>query len=432
VLLAHLRVSMSTTSAWTVLTLSQGQTVLSRVRRESPTNAWSVQTAGFSFNGTGSAKKSLTADLLYLDTGNQPFTLKLTKSAGGTSQVSIKNLTTNSTVGSLSDAGHDAATGATNLVSQTFSKAQVMGSQSAPLPRADPRKLVIADYYPWYTTYHNANIAERPKNPRSAYTAAGVMSMTKQAKANGIDGFAVSWQGASSDAKQFGLAVKAANKEHQYVTGYLESAIATSGQLLTGEQRELQWLVQLLKYRHNKSFLKTPGGTPVVFVYSMNSLTTWQWSDLLGKLHSTYHLKVALIGDDGDAKYLPYEWGLHSYNATASTSALRTYALDTSIALKGQAALNPTATKKLFVTPVSPGYDDQKLRGRKNPIVPRNHGVRYKQVWRAALAGQPDWILVTSWNEWFEDTAVEPGTKTGSKALAITREESAAWKRSGN
>jgi len=47
------------------------------------------------------------------------------------------------------------------------------------------------------------------------------------------------------------------------------------------------------------------------------------------------------------------------------------------------------------------------MRGLTNPVVDRQGGRRYDDTWAAALSGAPDWVVVTSWNEWFEGTSVE-------------------------
>jgi hypothetical protein len=314
---------------------------------------------------------------------------------------------------------------------QTFSKTQLFGTTPAPLPRADPRKLVLSFYYPWYSTYSDPMLAERPVVREDTGTQAGVNAMTQQAKANGIDGFIVSWAGSALDGPQFRLALNAANAQHQLVTGVVESSIAANGDAAANEATEVDDLRQLLAYRNNPAFLKSPKGLPVVFVYSMDSFTVAQWQDIEDQLSTLYGLNVDLVGDSFDPSYGQFEWGQFAYGATASYADLSTFDLDTSLGMKGAATLDPYSSTKLLALPVSPGYDDQKLRGSTNPIVPRAGGQRYEQTWTAARSGQPDWILVTSWNEWYEDTAVEPGSLSGSQALAITRLESAAWKRRG-
>lgn len=427
--LAHIQIQVTTTSDWTDLSISHGYVAFSRVVHKTGVGTWQLQTAGVTLSdGAVSGSKSYRVDVLYVDTNNQPIVLKLTKGQLGTTTVVVRNLDAGDVVSRLVDKDRSTTT-TTHPTSTEVPRQTFMGTSHAVLPRADHRKLVLAFYYPWYRSYRQHGIAERPRHPRSTYRRAGVSSMTAQAKSHGVNGFVVSWAGSGKDGKQFRLAVEAADRQHQVITGYLESVMATQGHLLQGEARELSWLVELLRYRHHKSFLKTSSGIPVVFVYSMDSLTTGQWHDLLMKLWNKHHLRVALVGDDPSGHYLPLEWGVHYYSATTSPAQLRAYSFNTSLQLKQHAALYG-GSRPLFAAAVSPGYDDQRLRGGTNPVVPRDDGRRYLQTWRAALAGEPDWVLVTSWNEWFEDTAIEPGTRSGSGALRITRTESAAWKRS--
>ena len=38
------------------------------------------------------------------------------------------------------------------------------------------------------------------------------------------------------------------------------------------------------------------------------------------------------------------------------------------------------------------------------------------------LAGNPDWVFITTWNEWWEHTHIEPSEKFGDQYLRITEE----------
>ena len=65
--------------------------------------------------------------------------------------------------------------------------------------------------------------------------------------------------------------------------------------------------------------------------------------------------------------------------------------------------------------PVVPGWEGAPLlRPRDYVAVPRDYGApgdpgRYYRVrWEDALEPGPDWIVVTSWNEWVEGTEIEP------------------------
>jgi hypothetical protein len=72
------------------------------------------------------------------------------------------------------------------------------------------------------------------------------------------------------------------------------------------------------------------------------------------------------------------------------------------------------------VVPVMPGYIDSHL-GRDDPMVhPRAGGRLYHDQWQHALAQKPELILVYSWNEYFEQSAIEPTTTWGDSYLRWT------------
>jgi hypothetical protein len=73
------------------------------------------------------------------------------------------------------------------------------------------------------------------------------------------------------------------------------------------------------------------------------------------------------------------------------------------------------------VVPVLPGYIDTHL-GRDDPMVyPRNNGRMYHEQWQHALKQRPEIITVYSWNEYFEQTAIEPTTTWGDSYLKWTK-----------
>ena len=70
----------------------------------------------------------------------------------------------------------------------------------------------------------------------------------------------------------------------------------------------------------------------------------------------------------------------------------------------------------LFVPCAGPGYIDTRIRpwndeNKKN----RNKGVYYEKMFRAAIDAQPDFIGITSFNEWHEGTQIEPAVPKSIK-----------------
>ena len=73
------------------------------------------------------------------------------------------------------------------------------------------------------------------------------------------------------------------------------------------------------------------------------------------------------------------------------------------------------------VVAVMPGYIDTHL-GRDDPMVyPRNNGRMYHEQWQHALTQRPELILVYSWNEYFEQSAIEPTQTWGDSYLRWTK-----------
>jgi hypothetical protein len=78
---------------------------------------------------------------------------------------------------------------------------------------------------------------------------------------------------------------------------------------------------------------------------------------------------------------------------------------------------------------VSPGYDDSVLGRDTTLVVDRANGAFYVAQWQAAVAAQPDWILVTSWNEFWENTHIEPSVRYGRRYQDRTRTWSSWFRR---
>jgi len=63
----------------------------------------------------------------------------------------------------------------------------------------------------------------------------------------------------------------------------------------------------------------------------------------------------------------------------------------------------------LFVPCAGPGYKDTRIRPwNEENTKQRNKGRYYEDMFRAAIEAQPDFIGITSFNEWHEGTQIEP------------------------
>ena len=84
--------------------------------------------------------------------------------------------------------------------------------------------------------------------------------------------------------------------------------------------------------------------------------------------------------------------------------------------------------QKIWAAGVLPGYDDTRVPGRKGTyIVPRNSGATYHTSWMAAISSNPDWITITTFNEWFEGAMIEPSIHYGNLYLDLTAQYAKLW-----
>jgi hypothetical protein len=94
-----------------------------------------------------------------------------------------------------------------------------------------------------------------------------------------------------------------------------------------------------------------------------------------------------------------------------------------------------TGQRKLWVATLSPGWDDRRAGCKADVRVPsaahqraRQDGAFYRATFEAALASQPDWLWVNSFNEWVEGTYIEPSVAYGDLYLRLTQTFAAQFK----
>lgn len=156
-------------------------------------------------------------------------------------------------------------------------------------------------------------------------------------------------------------------------------------------------------------------GEPVIFIYSraIHQLTHAQWERVLQTVKASHGARF--IADTGDGDWAEIFDGLHMYNPVPQVVA----GVDMSRVYE---ALVRAASDhgKISAVTVLPGYDDSYI-GRIHPIVaPREDGQLYDRLWATAIQSRPDWVLVTSFNEWHEGSDIEPSLEHGYAYLEAT------------
>jgi hypothetical protein len=435
--IARLEIKITTTSDWTQVLLAPGRIAAQRIVSVPSDVTLTTIANGWVLNSPAGKVRTVTVRSVFEEpTGAATIKVSVRKGYAGATIADIRNTSYASFQAAYvynqlpkPSSGTKGPNPYTSIVYRT--RQQFFGSSDPLLTHVDPRPLVLAAYYPWFRpgNYDGAKLADRPLDERDTMAYPGVLSMTQQARAAGIDGFLVSWAGEEFSGWRFDLAREAAEATGGYVVPYIEMVELAAGDT-TGKANPivvLDWISDAIQRADSPAFLRS-GGIPVVFVYTMSKLSPFGWNNVLAELNKR-GTPVRLVGDAAlTSNYGQVAWGTHIYNPNSKSQAeLTQYNRDTMLDARLLATNDPTGPH-LTVATVSPGYDDTNLRGDLNPIVPRGlNGERYAATWDAALAAQPDWVLITSWNEWFEGTSVEPSVKYGDLALQQTAEQAARF-----
>jgi glycoprotein endo-alpha-1,2-mannosidase len=181
-------------------------------------------------------------------------------------------------------------------------------------------------------------------------------------------------------------------------------------------------IIRLLeKYGSHKAHLKVDG-KPVVFIYgrAVEQLGLLGWLEAVKLVNAGYRGGAVLIGDQfsyGAARVFD---GVHTYNTAGSIDGkslpdLEKWAAGT---YQSWVQLSDRADKISTIT-VIPGYDDTKIR-KPGFAVERHDGELYRIQWEQAIAADPHWVLVTTFNEWHEGSEIEPSLEYGSKYIELT------------
>ena len=178
----------------------------------------------------------------------------------------------------------------------------------------------------------------------------------------------------------------------------------------------------LSNYGDHPAFFKHDGA-PVIFIYgrAIAQLSYAQWEEAIRTVKAEYD--VALIADSTDGRMAEIFDGLHMYNPVGQVVG----GSDMRHVYESMIWAAESRGKISSVT-VIPGYDDSNI-GRLTPIIaPRRDGVLYDELWDLAVKGTPDWVLITSFNEWHEGSEIEPSFEHGDRYLRRTAQWASRYK----
>jgi hypothetical protein len=240
-----------------------------------------------------------------------------------------------------------------------------------------------------------------------------VRRQIEEAKAAGITAFLVSWKGtAVEDARLEQLATIAA--ELHFKLGLVYEGLDFHRKPLPASEvaGDLQWFART--FAADPVFDIGVGGfnRPLVVWSGSWAFSTADIAQVVQPIRSrlmmlasakntTDYVRVASLVE-GDAYY----WS--SVNpATMSGYGQKLDAMSRSVHAHGG----------LWIAPSAPGFDARLIGGTS--VVPRNGGATLRAEYNTALSSQPDAVGLISWNEFSENTYVEPSTRYGRTYLDL-------------
>jgi Glycosyl hydrolase family 99 len=285
------------------------------------------------------------------------------------------------------------------------------GSQTEDLA-ASP--LVLAYYYIWYTpsSWSRAKVDLPLLGSYDSSDAQVIAQQIRWAQDAGIDGFIVSWKHEARLDTPLKLLVDEADRQHFKLVLLYEGLDFNRDPI--GAQKvadDLRWFEQT--YANDPAFdvFDRPAViwsgswayTPQEIASVRTAIGAPTSMLLLGSERSAaaYQARETLF--DGDAYY----WSSGDPLATPGYQNR----LDN---LAGVVR----ADGGRWIAPAAPGFDARLVGGTS--IVDRRNGATYRASWAAALASQPDALGIISWNEFSENSYIEPSQAYQFEYLGLT------------
>jgi hypothetical protein len=275
--------------------------------------------------------------------------------------------------------------------------------------------LVLAYYYIWYSrgSWERAKTDYPLLGRYASSDPVVVREHIRAARAAGIDGFIVSWKHEARLDEPLAILVEEARRQDfklvllyqglDFERNPLDSARIAS---------DLQWFADT--YADDAVFDAFSG--PPAVIWS----GTWRFSvDEIGSVRSAVSApeRLLLLGSersgtdyrakadvlDGDAYY----W--------SSADPQRTPGYDRRLGELSDAVI---ADGGRWIAPAAPGFDARLVGG--TGVVPRRGGETYRSSWLGALRSHPTAIGIISWNEFSENSQIEPSESYSDEYLRLT------------
>jgi hypothetical protein len=274
---------------------------------------------------------------------------------------------------------------------------------------------LFAYYYIWFS--HNSWARAKKDLPLvGTYSSSdpGVMRhQIEQAKSAGITGFIVSWKDTPLNDQRLELLMRVAAQEH-FKLAMIYQGLDFSRKPLPVSEVAADFAAFRDKFAANQVFYQINGKPLTIwsgtwaFSYAQVARVTSAVRPRLLVLSTEKDVagfqRIASV-TDGDAYY----WS----SVNPATNSGYQAKLDQ----MGRAIHN---AGKYWVAPFAPGFDARMVGGQR--AVPRNNGQTLRTEYAVAMRSSPNMLGLISWNEFSENSYVEPSRAYGYQSLDILKQ----------
>lgn len=292
---------------------------------------------------------------------------------------------------------------------------------------------VAAFYYPWYDIDSRTNIWQQDSGkmtsqPSKLYSSGDVNTMRSQmsqARSVGIDAFAVTYNAAPGTwADRFKALLDNAPPGFSIAAHFEVSMMRDQDKNIGGVVNALNALKN--NFTSNPRYFRYQG-RPVVYIWWPQGVAgdvRSNWANIRNQVDPNHEMVWSV--DTTDMGLLDVFDSIHYFSGAKWADNPQ----GTFQSLKNQVNsynASHAGARRLSTASVTPGYDDRKFRS-PGELRDRAGGNYYQTSWNAAINVQPDLVTISTWNEWYESSAIEGGRDWGNLYLDITRDKTNAFK----
>lgn len=256
----------------------------------------------------------------------------------------------------------------------------------------------------------------------------GVMGLQiDQAKNAGIDAFLVSWFGLEDQQTTTPVVFNAldrANERGFKIGVVVDLFVPDFNNSLPSLTNSLNWLVNSAS--NHPAYLRVDGKPVIAFAFQNKlGLSNQQWVDLRNQIDPERRTLWLGEGLNGCCLYGGAMDGMYAFNLAWANGSRSRYAAERNAVLRRGGTL--------YVPMVHPGWDETLIarrEGRRNPTSPRAraNGRFLANSFNGAVASGANIIMIGTWNEFIENSHIEPSVNFGNQSLDTLAPLIARWK----